>query len=84
MDAAFAWYEQRQAGLGTDFLRACDATFSAIARMPQAYREIRPRVRRALLRRFPYMVFFVEDAERVVVVGVVHVRQSPDVWPFAS
>jgi plasmid stabilization system protein ParE len=83
MDAAFAWYEQRQAGLGTDFLRACDAAFSAVARVPDAYREVRPQVRRALLRRFPYMVFFRADDERVVVLAVVHVRQSPDVWPFA-
>jgi plasmid stabilization system protein ParE len=83
MDAAFAWYEQRQAGLGTDFLRACDAAFSGIARVPEAYREIRPQVRRALLRRFPYMVFFRASSERVVVLAVVHVRQSPDVWPFA-
>jgi len=30
------------------------------------------------------MVFFVTDAERVTVIGVVHVRQSPEVWPFAS
>ena len=84
MDAAFAWYEQRQVGLGTDFLRACDAAFSAIARLPRAYPEVRPRVRRALLRRFPYMVFFTAEGERVVVIGVIHVRQSPDVWPFAS
>jgi len=64
-------------------LRACEAAFSTIARMPQGYREIRPRVRRALLRRFPYMIFFVVEPERVVIIGVVHVRQSPDVWPFA-
>jgi len=83
MDAAFAWYENRQPGLGTDFLRACDAAFSAIARMPAAFREVRPRVRRALLRRFPYMVFFHVTDERVIVLGVVHVRQSPDVWLFA-
>lgn len=84
MDAAFAYYEQRQAGLGTDFLRACDASFSAVSRMPLPYREVRPPVRRALLRRFPYMVFFVPEAARVVIIGVVHVRQSPDTWPFAS
>ena len=84
MDAAFAYYEQRQAGLGTDFLRACDASFSAVSRMPLAYREVRPRVRRALLRRFPYMVFFVPEPERVAIIGLVHVRQSPETWPFAS
>jgi plasmid stabilization system protein ParE len=84
MDAAFAWYEQRQSGLGTDFLRACDASFSTVARVPQSFREVRPRVRRAFLRRFPYMVFFTLEESRVVILGVVHVRQSPDVWPFAS
>ncbi len=52
--------------------------------MPQAYREVHPRVRRALLRRFPYMVFFVTEPDRIVIIGVVHVRQSPDVWPFAG
>ena len=84
MDAAFSWYEDRQLGLGTDFLRSCDATFSALARAPQAYREVRPRVRRAFLRRFPYLVFFTVEEARIVILGVVHVRQSPDVWPFAS
>ena len=84
MDAAFAWYEKRQPGLGTEFLRACEASFTAISPLPQAYREVHPAVRRALLRRFPYMVFFTASPERVVIIGVVHVRQSPDVWPFAK
>lgn len=83
MDAAFAWYEDRQPGLGTEFLRACEATFTTVARLPQAYRIVRPGVHRALLRRFPYMVFFQAFEDRIVVLGVVHVRQSPDVWPFA-
>jgi plasmid stabilization system protein ParE len=83
MDAAFAWYENRQPGLGTEFLRACEASFTAIARLPKAYREVHPRIRRALLRRFPYMVFFVAEPDRIVIIGVVHVRQSPEVWPFA-
>jgi len=83
MDAAFVWHEDRRRGLGTAFLRECDAAFTTLARMPQAYRVVHPRIRRALLRRFPYMVFFEAHEDRVVILGVVHVRQSPEVWPFA-
>lgn len=75
MDAAFAYYEQRQPGLGTDFLRACDASFSAVSRMPLGYREVRSRVRRALLRRFPYMVFFVPEPGDSLVQGPEHVKE---------
>ncbi len=81
MDAAFAWYEQRQPGLGTEFLRACEAAFSAIARAPALHRVVHANVRRALLRRFPFRVFFVESEDTVLIVGVVHIRQSPDAWP---
>lgn len=83
MDAAFVWHVRRRAGLGTAFLRECAESFTAISRMPQAYRTVHPRIRRALLRRFPYMVFFEATDDRVTILGVVHVRQSPDVWPFA-
>ena len=83
MDAAFLWHENRRNGLGTAFLRECGALFEDIARMPQVYRAVHPRIRRALLRRFPYMVFFEAHDDRAVILGVVHVRQSPDVWPFA-
>jgi len=34
-------------------------------------------VRRALLQRFPYSVFFVAEKTRAVVLGVHHQRRSP-------
>jgi hypothetical protein len=36
--------------------------------------------RRALLRRFPYCVFYYLEAEEVVVVGCFHAHRSPEVW----
>lgn len=56
-NAAFQWYERQREGLGHEFLRALDAALAALAREPLLSREIRPGVRRALLRRFPYGVF---------------------------
>ena len=77
MNAAFFWYELRRPGLGEAFLRECHRIFQTIAQRPQTYREVLPRRRRALLRRFPFLVFFEAIDERVVIHGVVHVRQSP-------
>ena len=81
MNAAFDWYERQRTGLGFEFLRALDAALSAIAREPLLCREIRPGFRRALLRRFPYGVFFGTSEVAVTVLAVLHHRRSPRRWP---
>ena len=80
MADAFDWYEDRAPGLGYDFLLCVDASLNAILRNPEIFPRIHRIVRRALTRRFPYEVFFVEDAERIVVLSVFHARQNPKRW----
>lgn len=77
---AFDWYEDRVAGLGSEFLLCVEAVFNAILRSPQQYSHVHKIVRRALTRRFPYEVFFVEDEERVVVLSVFHAKRNPKRW----
>jgi toxin ParE1/3/4 len=81
MDAAFGWYENQREGLGTEYLRAVDAAFALIARQPGLHRVVRGRIRRAVLRRFPYGVFFVDTAETVTILAVLHIRRSDENWP---
>jgi plasmid stabilization system protein ParE len=80
MADAFDWYEDRVPGLGADFTLCLDAVFSAIVRSPQQFPRVHRIVRRALTRRFPYEVFFVEDAERIVVLSVFHAKRNPKRW----
>ena len=77
---AFDWYEGRVPGLGSDFLLCVDAVLNAVHRNPQHYPRVHRVVRRALTRRFPYEVFFVEDDERVVVLSVFHAKRNPKRW----
>jgi plasmid stabilization system protein ParE len=84
MDAAFGWYENQRQGLGSEYLRAVDAAFAAIARQPGLFRAVRGPIRRVLLRRFPYGVFFVEGPNTITVLAVVHVRRSPAYWPRSA
>ena len=78
--AAFAWYEKRVSGLGSEFLLCVDAVLISIGRNPQHSALVHRNVRRALTRRFPYEVFFVVDGERIVVLAVFHARRDPKRW----
>jgi toxin ParE1/3/4 len=78
--AAALWYEARAAGLGADFLRAIDVTLAEIKRMPERFPVVHLECHRALLRRFPYGVFFVSTAERIDVVACMHARRDPRRW----
>ena len=77
---AFRWYEQRSAGLGTEFLRAVDVTFATIARTPHLFPKLHQDVRRARLRRFPYGVFFIERSGAISVLAVMHAHRDPRRW----
>lgn len=77
---AFDWYEDQSPGLGAEFLRAVDAVFATAQRTPGLFAVVQGHTRRALLRRFPYGVFFTAADDEVVVLAVVHSRRHPRVW----
>lgn len=50
---AYEWYETQSAGLGHEFVAAVELQVKRLEQAPLLYAEIIPRVRRALLPRFP-------------------------------
>ncbi len=78
-DAA-QWYEGERVGLGREFTQTARALLATVAREPERYPLVRAEVRRALMRRFPYAVYFIVEPESVVVLACVHVRRDPQVW----
>lgn len=77
---AWIWYEKQRQGLGAEFLDEFAGTLTRIEHDPSAYRRVHAELQRALLRRFPYGVFFLPDAERVVVIAVLHAARNPRLW----
>lgn len=51
-----------------------------VALSPLAYQIVEGEVRRALLRRFPFSVYYVVEGTDVIILAVLHFRQHPDVW----
>ena len=79
---AYGWYESQRPGLGDELLRAVEAKLAAVCRTPEAFAPVHRRVRRALIRRFPYGVFYTidRDGQRVVVLAVMHMHRDPQQW----
>ena len=70
----------RGAGLGAEYTRAVRAMLAAVERDPRQFPIARGEVRRALLLRFPYALYFILEAERIVVIGCLHGRRDPRLW----
>lgn len=77
---AFAWYEERVPDLGSQFLDRLDDTLDAIVLNPRQFPLIHREVRRALLHRFPYQVFFLDTKGRIIVLAVFHAKRNPRDW----
>ena len=78
---AYTWYESQNPGLGEEFLAAIDLQLKRLEQAPSQYAEVIAGVRRALLPRFPYGVFYATRNDLVHVLPVVHTARSPRRWP---
>ena len=77
---AAEWYDQQRAGLSLQFRVALDNTFASIEENPRLHAQAYRNLRRALVRRFPYGVFYVPQAEGLIVVAVLHTVRDPRLW----
>src|ERR1700737_4653870 len=78
--AAALRYERERAGLGFRFEADVNGLFARVLENPLQFPEIERRARRALVRHFPYGVFFTVDDDLVTVLAVLHLHQHPDTW----
>ncbi len=78
-DAAVDWYEQQRPGLGTTFLDRVRDVLGRISANPQlgvVYQD----VRKAVVRKFPYVVLYKEEAREVLDIAVFHSKRDPAIW----
>jgi plasmid stabilization system protein ParE len=77
---AYDWYEQRRPGLGEEFLSCVDACIQGIRRSPQTYAKVHQDYHRAIVRRFPYVIFYEYGDGKVTIYCVFHTSRNPDKW----
>ncbi len=83
---AALWYENQRPGLGAALLDEIERTFARIRTSPQSFpilaglAEEDGAIRRALCRRFPYGVVFLELRDHHHVLAIAHSSREPGYW----
>ena len=77
---AVQWYEAAQAGLGSDFFNEYLRVLKLLLENPQLYPHDFDEVRKAVLSRFPYSVYYAATAEVVTVYSVFHHKRQLGDW----
>ena len=74
---SFDWYESREVGLGNDFLGALDACISVVLLHPEIAPVAFKNHRKALMKRFPFAVFYRVSSSILTTYAVFHCSKSP-------
>ena len=80
VDGVLSWYRERGHDLADEFLLALEQCLYSIQENPLAFAVVHRDIRRALLRRFPYCVFYIKSDNEVVVLACLHGHRDPQVW----
>jgi plasmid stabilization system protein ParE len=80
VDEAYAWYEKFRNGLGEEFLNCLDARIESIRNAPESHAIVHRDFRRALVRRFPYAIFYEHVESTILIYGVFHTSRDAGKW----
>lgn len=76
---AFEFYESFQSGRGGVFMRHLDVAIGRLRAFPEAAPVFHKSYRRLLVHGFPYGIFYTVEGRRIVISGVMDLRQDPSV-----
>lgn len=82
MEDASAWYEGQRSGLGFEFVADVERVLARVAEAPGSFPAWRrdDSAKKAVCARFPYVLLFDVESQRVLVLAVAHGRRRPGYW----
>lgn len=80
LDQALECYDAQQINVGVQFLNEFDASIERILRYPESYVLISPNIRRCLVKRFPYGIWYGIDAYKIINMAVARLHRNPNYW----
>jgi plasmid stabilization system protein ParE len=79
-DAAADWYEHQWPGLGAKFTAAVEVVLDRIVEQPDFYPAVFEDIREALVKTYPYCVYYRLRTGYVSVIAVLHTARDPAIW----
>jgi toxin ParE1/3/4 len=76
IEEAARWYENQLIGLGVQLVLEVDCTIEKVQNNPKLYLQSYRNARRALLRQFPYAIYYVANDTEIRILAVLHQVRS--------
>ncbi|MBC8245178.1 MAG: type II toxin-antitoxin system RelE/ParE family toxin [Verrucomicrobia bacterium] len=77
---AIHYYLEKDPQLAGDFISAIDEGLQAIRTNPETWRLLRDNIRRYLIRRFPFGIYYTYENRFLTVWAVHHLNRKPEEW----
>lgn len=77
---AALFYESRLIGLGIIFADEVRKSVELIRHYPEVGQPLGPRLRKLVIKRFPYSLIYRWDEQHILILAVAHHRRRPGYW----
>ncbi|MBK8464635.1 MAG: type II toxin-antitoxin system RelE/ParE family toxin [Chloracidobacterium sp.] len=74
------WYEKQEIGLGRQFEVILESAIESIRQDPIRFPKVDGEIRRAIVRRFPFIILFTGTNSTISVFAVFHTSRNPTIW----
>jgi toxin ParE1/3/4 len=72
----FDWYEGRLNGLGDKFIKELEIAKTDLLNNPLVFAKWNKSIRRMVMRKFPYKIFYKVYVDKIVILAIIHARRS--------
>ena len=80
LTGAREWYSHQRKDLDLEFMQCIDDALSRAVDNPRFFPVVYRNLRRAVVRCFPFVIFYEVGADEIQVIAVFHSRRDPEVW----
>ena len=72
----FDWYEEKLSGLGDRFINEPEVAKTDLLNNPLAFAKWNKSIRRMVMRKFPYKLFYKIYEDEILILAIIHARRS--------
>jgi len=82
LQESLIWYESKKIGLGQEFYNSVKDSIIRLQEFPKRSQKILTNVRRFVLKKFPFNIFFIidEDVYKIKIIAIFHNSRNPYIW----
>jgi len=84
MKLAKEWYDLQHLNLGSEFILEVEKVLYRIEKNPKQFPKELNNIRKAVVRRFPFSIYFTVIENRIIVFAVFHNSRNPIIWKKRS